>query len=433
MSAYTPWSRLPMAPAQNIVQLQHRPGLTLDQLSSPLLAFGKGRSYSDVCVNSGGTLISTKRLDRFIAFDPETGVLRCEAGVTFESILDLVVPYGWFIATTPGTQFITLGGAIANDVHGKSHHRDGSFGHQVRQLALLRSDGEEIRCDNQTNSDWLRATIGGLGLTGLIVWAEIQLTLIPGPWLQVKSHRYQNLDEFWDLNDSAAEDQRYRVAWIDCLAKGDTQGRGVFQSANHHAAPEAKPAPQSKNLTVPLTPPISLINNLSLRAFNALYYRQPVAPRGKPVHYRPFFYPLDAIQQWNRIYGRKGFYQYQCVVPPRQSADVISALLSAIAHSGQGSFLAVLKTFGEIEARGMLSFPRAGTTLALDFPNRGADTLKLFDALDSIVKDAGGALYPAKDARMPASLFQAGFPEWEAFAAFVDPAFSSNFWRRVTP
>lgn len=435
MGAPLPWNRLPRVAPDQVRRLGNRRQPLPNEAPRPLLAHGNGRSYGDVCLTDRGTLLLTRGLDRFIAFDSHSGVIRCEAGVTLDEILSLIVPQGWFLPSTPGTRHVTLGGAVANDVHGKNHHVAGSFGHHVRGLELLRSSGERIECGPESRDAWFRATVGGLGLTGLITWVELQLLPIQNPWMWVESRRFDNLEAFWELNRAAEAEWPYTVAWIDCLAKGAARGRGVLL-AGRHAPPQPDqsrlPAFRERSRGIPFDPPISLVNAASLRAFNTFYYRRPVKPQGGLVHYVPYFYPLDAIEGWNRIYGRHGFYQYQCVLPPTAAQAATAALLDAITRSGQGSFLAVLKTFGNKPSLGMLSFPRPGTTLALDFPNRGDMTHRLFRDLDTIVSDAGGALYPAKDARMPASLFQSGFPEWESFSEFIDPAFSSRFWQRVS-
>ncbi len=395
-----------------------------------LLAYGQGRSYGDVCLNTGGTLLHTTGLNRLIAFNRSTGILRCEAGITLREILALTVPQGWFLAVTPGTRDVTVGGAIANDVHGKNHHSAGSFGHHVVQMELLRSTNERLLLSPQQQPELFAATVGGLGLTGLIVWAELQLAPIRHAFMTVETTRFANLDEFWLLNAQAERLWPYTVAWIDCLAKNAHQGRGILMAGRHAAAQDELPAWKEQVKTMPVTPPISLVNSLSLRALNTLYWHR--AREGVSLsHYVPYFYPLDGISHWNRIYGRAGFYQYQCVLPPEAMQTGIAELLNRIAHSGEGSFLAVLKTFGQRPSAGLLSFPRPGATLALDFPNRGARSLKLFRELDAVVQHAQGAIYPAKDARMSATMFQQSFPQWERFSQWVDPAFSSDFWKRV--
>lgn len=427
------WGRVGSSHPASVLRLtwRHAALSSAQTAPKPWLAFGRGRSYGDVCLNAGGTLLQMAGLDRFIAFDNANGVLRCEAGVTLGEILALVVPQNLFLSVTPGTREATVGGAIANDVHGKNHHAKGTFGHHVLRFELVRSTGERLVCSVQDNCELFAATIGGLGLTGLITWAEIQLDPIANPYMEVETTRFADLDTFWNLNAQAQMNWPYTVAWIDCVAQGSIQGRGVLITGRH-AAPQSKlPNWKERHRTVPLDPPLSLVNGLSLRVFNTLYWH--MARSGRSLsHYVPYFYPLDALRHWNRIYGRAGFYQYQCVLPPENMRESIAALLQRIARSGQGSFLAVLKTFGTIASLGMMSFPRPGATLALDFANKGQATLRLFEELDSVVKDAGGAVYPAKDARMSPTMFRASFPLWERFANYIDPAFSSDFWRRVT-
>ncbi|WP_353086874.1 FAD-binding oxidoreductase [Stenotrophomonas sp.] len=407
----------------------------LPEVTGSALPYGNGRSYGDSCQNAGGTLLHTRALDRFIAFDPVSGRLQCEAGATLEDIISLVLPQGWFLPVTPGTSQVTVGGAIANDVHGKNHHRCGSFGHHVVAFELLRSDGSRRVCRADDDAEgWFAATVGGLGLTGLVTWAELQLRRVPGTCLEVENIRFGSLAEFFSLSQASALTHEYTVAWIDCLARGRSLGRGHFTRADHAAQrAEERPMPPRRRLAMPLTPPISLVNRLTLRPFNALYYwRQPARRKRSVAHLLPFFHPLDSIGHWNRMYGPAGFLQYQCVLPPATAADGVAALLQDIARSGQGSFLAVLKQFGDTPSRGMLSFPRPGTTLALDFPNSGPAVFQLLDRLDRIVDAAGGALYPAKDARMSAHAFQHAYPHWQAFSRFIEPRFSSGFWRRVT-
>ncbi|MGO9389776.1 FAD-binding oxidoreductase [Rhodoblastus sp.] len=393
------------------------------------IAFGAGRSYSDVCLNEGGVLLRTRRLDHFIAFDRATGRLTCDAGVQLKDVLDLATPQGWFLAVTPGTRFVTIGGAIANDVHGKNHHINGTFGHHVRRLELLRSNGERIVCGPDLRPEWFAATVGGLGLTGLITWAQVQLAPINNAFMITSAARFRRLEDFWTLNEQAEQDWPYTVSWIDCASKST---RGILLAGRHAPMRSGLPAVRERKLNFPLETPISLVNIASLRAFNVVYYHRPLPTDVGLTHYAPYFYPLDAILNWNRIYGARGFFQYQCVLPSGTSRDAIADLLTVIARSGAGSFLAVLKTFGSRPSVGMLSFARPGATLALDFPNHGPKTLGLFGELDAIVAEAGGALYPAKDARMPGEMFRKGFPAFERFSAFIDPGFSSSFWRRVS-
>ena len=393
------WGRYPTA-KQIVVDITDRHQV-LPIADETLLPYGNGRSYGDSCLNDGGTLLRTRCMDRHIRFDVVSGQLECEAGVLLSEILDLVVPQGWFLPVTPGTKFVTLGGAIANDVHGKNHQATGTFGRHVLNLELLRSDGSRIYCGPQTQAEWFAATVGGLGLTGLITRATLQLRRIAGPWMSTETHRFENLDGFFRLSEHS-NDYEYTVAWIDCASKGRALGRGLFTRANHAPAfPDTRPHAPARHLKVPLVPPVSFINPLSLRAFNSLYFhRQRVPVMHATTHYEPYFYPLDGLGDWNRIYGPRGFMQYQCVVPHAQARACMTELLTAIASAGGGSFLAVLKQFGDVASPGMLSFPRPGTTLALDFPNHGERTLRLLDGLDDIVAQAYGAVYPAKDARM---------------------------------
>jgi FAD/FMN-containing dehydrogenase len=398
-----------------------------------MLPYGNGRSYGDSCLNDNGTLLDMRGLDRFIHFDRITGVITCEAGVLFSQVLDLVVPAGWFPPVTPGTRLVTVGGAIANDVHGKNHHRAGTLGRHVRAFELLRSDGSRRVCTPRQNADWYAATIGGLGLTGAIVWAEIALKPVPGPLMAMETLRTRCLDEFFELSAASDADYDYTVAWVDCLASGPTLGRGLFTRANHAPGSNGR-APQGRRWRpgIPFTPPFSVVNEWSLPPLNALYYHRQLRNRVRSLSgYEPFFYPLDGILNWNRLYGPSGFLQYQCVVPTGHGPRVIRALLQRISRANAGSLVSVLKVFGDKPSPGWLSFPRPGVTLALDFPHRGARTLSLLEELDDLVAEAGGAVYPAKDARMTAERFQQFFPDWERLREYVDPAFSSNLWRRV--
>ena len=421
------WGQLPAEPAAAERWLTDR-AARLPVVETTMLAYGNGRSYGDVGLNSGGTLLHTRGLDRFIAFDGTTGVLTCEAGVLLSEILDLFVPRGWFLPVTPGTRYVTVGGAIANDVHSKNHHGAGTFGCHVHRFELLRSDGSRRVCSRHEHAEWFAATVGGLGLTGLITWAEIELRRIPGVHIDVVNRRFVGLDEFFAHNAELEARHEYTVAWIDCLAD---KPRGIFMAGDHAETPgfTGAPARGDGGPAVPFKPPISLINSLSLHAFNFAYYHRPVPAQGR-VHYAPFFYPLDGVRHWNRLYGRRGFFQYQFVVPQTERA-ALDEIFATIAASGQGSFLAVLKTFGELPSPGMLSFPKAGVTLALDFPNHGEATLALFARLDAIVEAAGGRLYAAKDARMAGDFFQRSYPRLGEFAAYLDPRFASDFSRRV--
>jgi FAD/FMN-containing dehydrogenase len=398
-----------------------------------VLAYGMGRSYGDSCLNGGGILLDTTGLDRFIQFDPFKGVLECEAGVTLERILELIVPHGWFLPVVPGTRYVTVGGAIANDIHGKNHHRAGTFGKHVSSLELLRSDGSRRICSQEKNVRLFKATIGGLGLTGLITRAELRLRKIANPFISMERVKFSNLEEFRQVSEESDREFEYTVAWVDCSASGSSIGRGLFTRGNH-SEPIFGPLKWKRSkprLSVPFNMPGFVMSRLSIQAFNTLYFhRQLSRVKRAKVPYEPFFFPLDSVKNWNRIYGQGGFFQYQCVLPAHD-IDPIRELISRVSKSGIGSFLAVLKEFGAGESPGMLSFPRPGMTLAVDLRNRGDDTLKLLEELDEITFEAGGALYPAKDARMSGECFRKSFRKHREFLKHVDPAFSSSFWRRV--
>jgi len=394
-----------------------------------LLPYGLGRSYGDSCLNAGRELIDCRRLNRILGFDESTGLLRCESGVSISDILDIFLPKGWFPPVTPGTRFVTVGGAIANDVHGKNHHRAGTFGAHVRQIALHRSNDGLVVCNSEINSDMLGATIGGLGLTGVIAWADIQLKRVAGPWIDAESVPFGSLNSFLDLSRESNDRFEYTVAWIDCFAGRNP--RGIFFRGNH-AADHGKQFHPKRGPKLPFALPAWMLNRYSVKALNAAYYTIHAARRGATaVAYDSFFYPLDSFRQWNLLYGRQGFLQYQCVIPDT-NFEAFEELLDRIGRSGMGSFLGVLKQFGSAPPAGMLSFPRPGLTIALDFAMRGERTLKLMQSLDEVVQQSGGALYPAKDARMSPALFEASFPRWRSFIPYIDPKMSSSFWRRVT-
>ncbi len=423
------WGRLSFE-GHRVVGLHDRTRITplLRSSALPGHVHGNGRSYGDVCLNPGGTLWMARGLDRFMAFDVETGVVECEAGVLLKEIIDLALPRGWFLPVVPGTQFVTVGGAIANDIHGKAHHVAGSFGDHVIDFDLIRTDGTLIRCSISENFDWFQATVGGLGLTGVITRARLRLRKIDGPWIDADTIAFDSLERFFELSAEAKGHFDYTVSWVDCASGAG--GRGVFFRGNH--SPRSDAAPLRRVRTFPLIPPVSLVNTLSLRVFNHLYYALQRAKQGRgEQHYLPFFFPLDNLLHWNRMYGPRGFYQYQSVVPPAVALEATRRMLREITAAGVGSFLAVLKTFGDRPAPGMLSFPMPGTTLALDFTNGGIRTLTLFDRLNAIVREVGGRIYPAKDACMPPEMFERGYPRLSEFLRYRDPGISSAMSRRL--
>lgn len=431
------WGRYPYAP-QTINPCSWRAELTpllkqLTEASSCTLPYGNGRSYGDSCLAASCNLLQTRQLDRLISADWQHGVIRAESGMTLAELLAVAIPRGWFLPVTPGTKFVTLGGAVANDVHGKNHHVRGTFGCHIRRFALARSDQEgAIECSSEANQALYHATIGGLGLTGVLAWVELQLMPISSSRINGFTVRFDSLSEFFCLSDEFDQTHEYTVAWIDCLAKGSSAGRGVF-SVGNHAQDEYLQVDERRRLSVPLTPPISLMNGLSLNLFNNAYFHSH-KPGRLPFKgsYDSFFYPLDSILNWNRIYGRKGFQQYQCVIPQVDAEAAMAEILDSIAASGCGSFLAVMKRCGNAPSPGLMSFPMQGISLALDFPQHQRRNAELFHRLDQVVRVAGGRLYPAKDAHMSGDDFRNAYPAWAQVEELRDPALLSLFWKRVT-
>src|SRR6266478_8516636 len=430
------WGRYPKVQHSQVQSIYWRSELPdISRFEQPVLPYAYGRSYGDSCLNEGGISLDISHLRCFISFDENTGLLCCESGVSLAEILEVMVPRGWFLPVSPGTRFVSVGGAIANDIHGKNHHRAGTFGCHVTCFELLRSNGERLVCSPSQNSELFRATIGGLGLTGIILWAEFRLKPIVNPYIDMDHIRFASLDEFFEISAESDQDYEYTMSWVDLLIGGKNLCRGIFMRGNHNQSRALASTPMKKRLplALPFNLPSFVLNTLTVKTFNELFYH---AQLGKSIHkivpYDPFFYPLDSIHEWNRMYGKRGFLQYQFVVPFEVAHDAMKEILARIRHSGEGSFLTVLKKFGDVQSPGMLSFPRPGLTLALDFAFGGKKTLQLLEDLDKIIRQSGGAVYPAKDARMSAESFQAFFPRWREFAQYVDPHFSSSFWRRVS-
>jgi FAD/FMN-containing dehydrogenase len=435
MNDYSSWGRYPKSNPAQVVPLYWQSQVPrLNQFSQPVLAHGCGRSYGDSCLNDGGVLLDTMGLDRFMRLDPQSGIIRCEAGVSLEAILSLVLPAGWFLPVSPGTQFVTVGGAVANDVHGKNHHQAGSFGCHVRCFQVLRSDGGQVLCSPEQNADLFRATIAGLGLTGLILWVELQLKRVPGPWIDCEQIRFRRLEEFFELSAASDQTHEYTVAWLDCVSRGNKLGRGIFMRGNHFAGPANGHVVSVKKsgLVRGFEAPEALINRGTVRLFNSLYFHAPMRDFTRhAVPYQKFFYPLDNIDSWNKLYGRRGFLQYQFVIP-FDKREAIAEVLQLIAASRLVCTLSVLKVFGAVPSPGLLSFPRPGVTLALDFPVQGEATFELCRRFDEVVVRCGGAVYPAKDARMSRHTFESSFANLDQFKTLMDPNFSSDFWRRVS-
>ncbi|MBI1313984.1 FAD-binding protein [bacterium] len=407
-----------------------------------VIARGLGRSYGDSAISPNGLVLRQTRLNRMLSFDAGTGILECEAGVSFAEIIAAFLPRGWFLPTSPGTKFVTVGGAIASDVHGKNHHRVGSFGNFVREIELLLASGETVRCSPESRPDLFWATIGGMGLTGIILTATFELTRVPSAYCSVRYEKTRDLDHTLDRFVETDNDCEYSVAWIDCLASGRSLGRSVLMLGNGSQPDELPLAnrtspyalPERRTKTVPTWFPSRTLNPWTIRAFNEFYYR---VPRRKSalVDFEKYFYPLDSLKHWNRMYGPRGFIQYQAWFPRSTSRRGLVELLERIVDSGRGSFLAVLKSCGAANP-GLLSCLDHGHTLALDFANTGSDLRELTCELDRIVLEHGGRLYLAKDALTDAGTFAAMYPrlpEFQRIQQAVDPTgrFVSSQARRL--
>ncbi|HVA12496.1 MAG TPA: FAD-binding oxidoreductase [Stellaceae bacterium] len=424
--ALSGWGRYPRATCRLYEARGPADVLATIAAGDTLIARGNGRAYGDPALNPEGTL-SLLQSNRLLDFDPTSGLVTCEAGVMLTDVIDVFLPRGWFPPVTPGTKFVTIGGMIASNVHGKNHHAVGSFADHVASLDLALADGRVVRCSRGDNAALFEATGGGMGLTGVILRASFRLVPVATSAIRRETRRARNLDETMTQFD-AARDWSYSVAWIDCLARGDALGRSLL-FLGEHARSDELPAgarrnplamPKKHGRTVPFDVPSFVQNRWSIGAFNALYYRSARADT-EVLDYERFFYPLDGLLEWRRLYGRAGLVQYQCVLPRAASRDGLTALLRRTAATGAGSFLGVLKLFGP--QSGMLSFPMEGYTLALDFP-AGAKTLALFPELDAIVADHGGRVYLAKDAATSRGMIERGYPglaRFRALRAAVDP------------
>jgi decaprenylphospho-beta-D-ribofuranose 2-oxidase len=412
-----------------------------------LIPRGLGRSYGDSSLNESGGVILCERIDRMLEFDAATGTLRAEGGVSMADIIATMLPRGWLLPVTPGTKFVTLAGAIAADVHGKNHHRDGCISAFVDSLELIDARGDVMRCARDENGDVFWATVGGMGLTGVILSATLRLRRVESAYVTVDYQRAENFDRAIDLFAAGDKDYPYSVAWIDCSAGGASLGRSVLMRGDTTPPAQLDSTRAKSPLTlrrrklrrsIPFNMPALLLNRFSVRAFNALYYATHGDGR-RIIDFESFFYPLDSIGHWNRMYGRRGFIQYQAVFPPESARAGLQRLLEQISASEKASFLAVLKSFGP-QNQGMLSFPREGLTLALDFANTGDSLHALTRAMDRTVLDHGGRVYLAKDACMERESFNAMYPrldEFRAVKARLDPQnrFSSSQSRRlgITP
>ena len=414
----TAWGKYPTIDAAC-----HRPNtptavaqLLQSQTAFSGIARGLGRSYGDSSLAT--SMIDMGSLDHLLAFDDTTGLLHCSAGASLADILTVYVPRGWFLPVTPGTKFVTIGGAIAADVHGKNHHLQGTFSEHIVSLRLMLASGDVIECSREQHLQLFRATCGGMGLTGVVLDATLRLIPISSAQINQSTIKATNLAEAIDLFEEHHQ-TTYSVAWIDCLSTGAQLGRSLLMLGEHsegdeHGKQDQLEPGRPASFSVPVDLPGALLNRFSIKAFNTLYYHR-VRRRysEQTLHYEPFFYPLDSIRDWNRMYGKGGFTQYQFALPREAGLAGMSAVLKRIAESRRGSFLAVLKAFGPANDN-YLSFPLAGYTLALDF-KLDSGLFTLLDELDHMVLDYGGRIYLAKDCRMSEATFKRSYPLWETF------------------
>jgi decaprenylphospho-beta-D-ribofuranose 2-oxidase len=441
MMEITGWGRYPRGRSK--VVRPERMDEAVPPAEGRMIARGQGRSYGNAAMSADGLVMLTERLNRLLAFDEETGVLAAEAGTTIAEVLQIFVPRGWFPAVTPGTKFVSLGGCVAADVHGKNHHRDGTLGNHVTEIELTLADGERRRCSPQQNKELFWATVGGMGLTGIITEVSLQLIPIESAYLVVQHHKAHNLDESLDLLEDRAFDDHYTVAWLDCLARSENFGRSVL-TRGHHATisdlpPEVKeplkPKPRRQR-NLPFDFPGWFLKPWTVSLFNQLYYFSQGAKKAPFLTtYERFFYPLDRLGNWNRMYGKRGFLQYQCVLPTAHARRGLQLLLQELARSGRASFLTVLKRLGA-EGLGLLSFPTEGYTLTLDLPLSDPALFPFLDRLDEIVLEHGGRIYLAKDTRVEAETFRAMYPrfaQWQQVKAQIDRhnRFSSDLARML--
>jgi decaprenylphospho-beta-D-ribofuranose 2-oxidase len=404
-----------------------------EPLARGVLAHGLGRSYGDQALNGGGSVLLIRQLNRIEAFDPHSGELVCQAGVTLQELVERFLPLGFLPPVSPGTGFVTVAGAVANDVHGKNHESQGSFGRHVCWLDLVVPGGDIVRLSPVAQPHVFAATVGGAGLTGVIVRVCMRLMRVPSNAVRLRERRIANLEEFFAEFEVQRHRAPFSVAWIDALARGAALGRGILETAEPSAVAVATRPP--RRLRLPFELPGWVLNSASIAAFNAAYYRRvPASGRERTVGFEHFLYPLDAIGDWNRLYGRRGFYQFQCVIPDSEAPRGIARLLEAVAAERAASFLAVLKTLGA-EGEGMLSFPLRGYTLALDFPNRHG-TAALLARLETITLDHGGRIYLAKDATLSPGGFRRMYPRLADFERVLDEldprrSISSDMARRL--
>jgi decaprenylphospho-beta-D-ribofuranose 2-oxidase len=403
------WGRYPNIEAQ-LLRPRDVEAVTKMVSQHQLIARGLGRSYGDSSLAS--VCLESTNLDCFLGFDKDQGIIRCQAGVSLRQVLEFAIPQGWFLAVTPGTSYVTVGGAIASDIHGKNHHLNGSFSDHVISMQLMLADGSVIEVSRDKQPDLFHATCGGMGLTGIILSATFTLIPIQSSMIEQKLVKAPSLEEVCSAFEEHA-DATYSVAWIDCLANGKNLGRSLLMLGEHSKSGDLWVS-SKKPINIPVNLPTWILNSNSIGLFNQLYFHKAIFQKASSViPYQPYFYPLDQLQNWNRLYGKNGFVQYQFVLPKTSGVSGLKKVVKMIADSGSGSFLAVLKLFGKGNSN-FLSFPMEGFSLALDF-KVNQPTLALLDRLDLVVQEMGGRVYLTKDARMSAQSFRIFYPQWQEF------------------
>ncbi len=425
------WGRFPKVETRELIPQSESQLIEILRKSDSYIPRGNGRSYGDSAVNKNLTITMT-HMNRFLKWHQESGELVAESGVFISDIIDTFLPRGWFPFVTPGHKFVTLGGAIACDVHGKNHHKEGSFGNYVNWIEIINEKNEVIKCSPSENTELFNWTIGGMGLTGIIVRCSIQLKKVESGWIKqrtiVNNNLSETLNSFYEHQNAT-----YSVAWIDCLAKGKSFGRSILMLGEHakenelHTKAIIYPKRKKQKISLPFDAPSILLNNFTVSVFNKLYFNVNKNKYSSLVDWDNYFYPLDSIGDWNRMYGRKGFFQFQCVLPKESSESGYTKILSTIQNKSSGSFLAVLKDFGS--GNGHLSFPREGLTLALDF-KASANNIQVGKELTDIVNDLGGSFYLAKDAIMTADQFNKSFNRGD-FLKYRNSAINSEQSYRI--
>ena len=415
------WGRYPL------VDAELKSPTSIDELIEEIsknnaIARGNGRAYGDSAISKFNT-ISMKNFNRILKFETDTGLIVVESGILLSEIIDSFLPKGWFPKVTPGSKFVTIGGMVACDVHGKNHHKDGSFGNYIEWLEIITENGEIKKCSKNINSDLFNWTIGGMGLTGIILNVAFYLKPIETSWIKQKTVPAKNIDHAFEIFETTL-DSTYSVAWIDCLSSGNKLGRSLIMLGEHANLLDLKSVMKNnplaikskKKIRIPFNFPSFILNSFTIKIFNSLYYLLGKKKKGyKLVDYDTFFYPLDYFLDWNKVYGKKGFAQYQCVIPLNNALEGIRELLETISHSNSNSFLAVLKRFGKEES--YLSFPIEGYTLALDFPIT-KDNLKLMSHLDEITLKHKGQFYLAKDSRLNKEIFKRSDIKFAKFSKY---------------